>query len=207
MKFWMWLVPSLVLGVATAALEAGGSPARKAEFTNKCVGTITDHFGAPAAADKVCSCILDRGLEFKQQHPGDTPSKSDHGDYLKQCSAENGFDLRENRHNPWLATADELHQVIGKFADHDPAALQAQLDARTTFEQFLAAAPALNPARESILDKPTTGLHRRLAQTVRSVATAGRSGQQRGGDRTQPRRDQDRRLDSGPWARGRGEMW
>ena len=40
--------------------------------------------------------------------------------------------------------------MIEWLTGYDTAALQAQLDARTTFEQFLAAAPAPNPAREVI---------------------------------------------------------
>ena len=47
-------------------------------------------------------------------------------------------------------TCAELDQVIGWLTGYDTAALQAQLGARTTFEQFFAAAPALNPAREVI---------------------------------------------------------
>lgn len=47
-------------------------------------------------------------------------------------------------------TRAELDQVIGWLTGYDAAALQAQLDARTTFEQFFAAAPALSPARAAI---------------------------------------------------------
>jgi hypothetical protein len=47
-------------------------------------------------------------------------------------------------------TRAELDQVIGWLTGYDAATLQAQLDAHTTFEQFFAQAPALNPARVSI---------------------------------------------------------
>ncbi len=40
--------------------------------------------------------------------------------------------------------------MIGWLTGYDAAALQAQLSARTTFEQFFAEAPALNPARAGI---------------------------------------------------------
>ena len=47
-------------------------------------------------------------------------------------------------------TRAELDQVIEWLTGYDTAALQAQLGARTTFEQFFAAAPTLNPARAAI---------------------------------------------------------
>ena len=47
-------------------------------------------------------------------------------------------------------TRAELDQVIEWLTGYDAAALQAHLSARTTFEQFFAAAPALNPARAAI---------------------------------------------------------
>ena len=47
-------------------------------------------------------------------------------------------------------TQAELDQVIEWLTGYDKAELQAQIDARTTFEQFFAQAPALNPARDQI---------------------------------------------------------
>lgn len=47
-------------------------------------------------------------------------------------------------------TRAELDQVIEWLTGYDAAELADQLAARTTFEQFFAQAPALNPARDKI---------------------------------------------------------
>ena len=47
-------------------------------------------------------------------------------------------------------TKAELDQVIAWLTGYEGAALQAELDAQTTFDEFFARAPALNPAREAI---------------------------------------------------------
>ena len=55
-----------------------------------------------------------------------------------------------------------------------------------------------------ILDEPTTGLHfEDIRRAAHRAHPAGRPGQHRARDRAQPRRDQDRRLDHRPRARGR----
>ena len=55
-----------------------------------------------------------------------------------------------------------------------------------------------------VLDEPTTGLHfEDIRKLLGGAAAAGRRRQHRAGDRAQPRRDQDRRLDHRPGPRGR----
>lgn len=47
-------------------------------------------------------------------------------------------------------TKAEVDQIIEWLTGYDQAGLQAQLDAETSFEQFFAEAPRLNPDRELI---------------------------------------------------------
>ena len=47
-------------------------------------------------------------------------------------------------------TKAEVDEIITWLTGYSPAALQAELDARTDFETFFAKAPALNPARDKI---------------------------------------------------------
>ena len=44
----------------------------------------------------------------------------------------------------------EVDHIIGWLTGYTPDALQAQIDARSDFENFFADAPAMNPARASI---------------------------------------------------------
>ena len=116
-------------------------------------------------------------------------------------------------------------EALGFFANQPPIArhLQTLVDVGLGYVRLGQPAPTLSGGEAQrvklatravrrptghtlyILDEPTTGLHfedtRRLLAGARA---AGRPGQHRGGDRAQPRRDQDRRLDHRPRARGRG---
>ena len=67
-----------------------------------------------------------------------------------QTTVASGYPLTLAKLERKGRTRAKLRRVIGRLTSFEAAALQAQLDARTTFEQFFAQAPALNPARESI---------------------------------------------------------
>ncbi len=47
-------------------------------------------------------------------------------------------------------TKAEVDEIIGWLTGYGPAALAAELEARTDFESFFARAPRMNPARASI---------------------------------------------------------
>ena len=67
-----------------------------------------------------------------------------------QTSLASGYPLTLAKLEKKGRTIAGLDQVIEWLTGYDAAGLEAQLDARTTLEQFFAAAPALNPARAGI---------------------------------------------------------
>ena len=78
-------------------------------------------------------------------------------------------------------TKGEVDEVIRWLTGHTQATLEAELENRTTFEDFFTDAPAMNPAREEIkgvicgvrveeIDEPTMKAIRQLNKLVDELA-------------------------------------
>ena len=78
-------------------------------------------------------------------------------------------------------TKGEVDEVIRWLTGHTQATLEAELENRTTFEDFFTDAPAMNPAREEIkgvicgarveeIDEPTMKAIRQLDKLVDELA-------------------------------------